>query len=477
MLGSSSIAIPDQQVNVGALLAQALRTGQLTYWLKGPQVTEAEIETDVPGTPLRLSFDIALYADGSTHTDVEFNDDIATDTSLGNQVTSLKYDVSITQNGNSVLQQQGITQWQYQTWEQQIWSNGAPQANVQQDIAALERTGAILNYDLTQGIATQSITQEGSSLGGSNFGILGPGTITQVMTWTGGRPDIGTQPEWVVDWLMTQNSTAKAYMLAQADAGGSIPWHLYNAEAGTYVTTTQDPRFWYGVSGMSQPAASKSQTGWVPDPAHQPDLDYIAYLTTGDPYYLNQLNAQASYDILAASPTARQQATGLVANLKDPVRAEAWSLREVLEAAAANPDGSAMKAYFTQIATNNIQFLLSQLPLLTAQEGQIYGWFGHTVSQSPGATAPWQQDMMATTMGLAASMGIPGAVQVLEWQTNFIAGRFISAAEGLPPTDGEEYVTAVADPKTGIDYTTWAQVEYGSRAAGYFTNAPWDTAK
>ncbi len=162
----------------------------------------------------------------------------------------------------------------------------------------------------------------------------------------------------------------------------------------------------------------------------------------------------------------------MVANLKDPVRAEAWSLREILEAAAANPDGSAMKAYFTQIATNNIQYLLSQLPALTAQEGQIYGWFGQTVSQSPGATAPWQQDMMATTMGLAASLGVPGAVQVLKWQTNFIAGRFTNAAAGLPPTDGEEYVTAVADPKTEIDYTTWAQVEASSRAAGYFTNAP-----
>jgi hypothetical protein len=471
-LGSCSLAIPDQQVNVGSLLARALRAGQVTYWLKGPQVTEAEIETDVPGTPLRLTFDVAFYADGSTHTDIAFNDDIATVASLGNQVTSLKYDVSIMQNGSSVLRQQDITQWQYQTWDQQIWSNGAPEVNVQQNVAALERTGAILNYDLTQGITSGSITQEASSLGGSNFGILGSGGITQIMTWTGGRPDIGTQPEWVVDWLMTQSSTARADMLAQANAGGGIPWHMYNGNTDAYLTTTQNPRLWYGVSGMLQPAATKAQTGWVPDPSHQPDLDYIAYLTTGDLYYLDQLNAQASYDILAASPTARQQAAGLVANLKDPVRAEAWSLREVLEAAAANPDGSPMKAYFSRIATNNIQFLLSQLASLTAKEGQIYGWFGQTVSQSPGATAPWQQDMMATTMGQAASMGIPGAAQVLKWQTNFIAGRFTNMAEGLPPTDGEEYVTAVADPKTGIDYTTWAQVEADSRAAGYFTNAP-----
>ena len=61
----------------------------------------------------------------------------------------------------------------------------------------------------------------------------------------------------------------------------------------------------------------------------------------------------------------------------------AWSLREVVEAASANPDGSAMKAYFTQIAANTIQYLLSQLPTWTAQEGQLAGWFPDPQLEEP----------------------------------------------------------------------------------------------
>src|SRR6185437_7032984 len=164
---------------------------------------------------------------GTTSTDVQFNNDIAMQASLGNQTTSLTYNVSIQQNGASVLQQNGITQWQYQTWREQFWSNGAPLVNIQHDIAALERTGLIQNYDLNLGVAGSVINNEASHLGGANFGILGPGDITQNMTWTAGRPDIGPQPRWVATWLISQNGLAQNYMVAQANAAGSIPWHLY----------------------------------------------------------------------------------------------------------------------------------------------------------------------------------------------------------------------------------------------------------
>ena len=61
----------------------------------------------------------------------------------------VKYDATIKQNGTTVLQQTNIDQFQYQTWHEEIWSNGAPQVNIQHDIAALEKTGAIQNYDLS----------------------------------------------------------------------------------------------------------------------------------------------------------------------------------------------------------------------------------------------------------------------------------------------------------------------------------------
>ncbi len=471
--GSSSVKIADQSFNLGALLKQALASGKVSYWLQGPQATQVEFQTTLPGTPLRLVFDVTRYADGTTSTDVQFNNDIAMQASLGNQTTSLSYNVAIQQNGASVLQQNGITQWQYQTWQQQFWSNGAPLVNVQHDIAALEKTGLIQNFDLNLGVAGSVINNEASHLGGANFGILGPGDITKNMTWTAGRPDIGPQPRWVATWLVSQNGAAQTYMLAQANAAGAIPWHLYDPTTGNYVTATNYPTLWVTPrTGPTQAPTTLEQSGWVPDPSHQPDSDYIAYLATGDRYYLDQLNAQAAYDILAENPVGRQQSAGIVDDLKAPPRAQAWSLREIVEAAAANPDGSPMKAYFTQIAANNISYLLSQIPQLTAAEGAVSGWFPPIGGGVPGATTPWQQDFMATTFGLAAGLGIPGAAQVLAWQTNFLAGLFTNDAAGFPATDGVQYLLQVADPKTLTPYTTWAQVEAGSQAQGLLKNPP-----
>lgn len=465
--------------NIGQLLKAALANGTASTWLQGPQATEMRIDAPVTGS-LHLTFDIRRYADGSTMTDVGFNNDRAMQASGG----TVTYSATITQNGKTVLSQSNITQYQYQTWDQQVWSNGAPQVNVQHDIAALEATGAIPNFDLSVGIASSTIGTEASRLGSSNFGILGAGYVTKSMPTTGGRPDIGLQPGWTAAWLLTQNASAAQYALAQANIAGSIPWHMFDPTTGGYLTATKYPKLWIntdthqvsasGAQGLAQLplTGSTSASGWTPDASHEPDMTYVAYLMTGDRVYLDQLNAEASWDVLTVSPTSRQGASGLVVTPAQPLRADGWSLREIVEAASANPDGSAMKAYFTQIAANTIQYLLSQLPTWTAQEGQLAGWLPDPNARNPGATTPFAQDMLATTLGLAAGLGIQGAAQLLAWQTNFLAGRFINGANGFDPRNGVQYQLQVADPSSDQDYTTWAQAQTGSVAQGLFSATP-----
>ena len=53
----------------------------------------------------------------------------------------------------------------------------------------------------------------------------------------------------------------------------------------------------------------------------QPDLSYVAYLMTGDRYYLDQLNAQATFSVFSDWPVYRENGLGLVANGSDEVRA------------------------------------------------------------------------------------------------------------------------------------------------------------
>jgi hypothetical protein len=466
--------------DAATLLQQALKAGNVSYWLQGPQVTEISFSTPVTSS-MRLVFNVSRYADGTTCTDVQFANDLAMTATGG----TLNYDVNISQNGQSVLSQTGITQYQYQTWDQMVWSNGAPQVNVQQNVAALEATGLVQNYDTSVGVLASTVASDAAQLaagtGGNGaagaYGILGAGDLDKYMPDPGGRSDVGPMPSWDVDWLLTQSASAATYALAQANEAGSEPWHLFDPTTGNYLTVTSNPTLWFdgragtnGTQGFTQnyvesggyvDAYARIASGWTVDTAHQPDLCYYAYLATGNLTYLNELNAQASFDELYAFPSSRGYGLGVVTGGNE-VRAQAWSLRELVEAATVNPDGSAEKAYFTTCLTNSIQYLLNETK--TANEGAVSGWFMGYGITSDSAVAPWMEDYYVTALGLAAGLGIPGASQLLAWTANFTAGRFLNAANGLNPFDGIDYRLAVYNMQTATPYTTWAQVEAGTVA-------------
>ena len=296
-------------INVGQALAAALKAGTASYWLQGPQATEARIDVPISGS-LHITFDITAYADGTTSTDVEFNNDL-TMTASGGAAT---YDATISQNGAVVFSQSNITQYQYQTWDQQIWSNGTPQVNVQHDIAALEKTGDIQNYDLTTGVAASVVNHEATAMTGAGFGILGNAGITEYMPMTGARADIGTTTQANAVWLITQNQTAEEYALAQANAAGQRPVALLRSDDRRLRQCCQLSQaldghlgaYASGDTALTQPMPTAAQSGWTPDPAHEPDLDYVAYLMTGNRYYLDQLNAEADYDVISTAPGPRQ---------------------------------------------------------------------------------------------------------------------------------------------------------------------------
>ena len=476
-IGSTTTPLANVSVNVGTLLAAALAPGGsgVSFWQQGPLATQVRIDTPVAGTAMDLTFDITLYADGSTSTDVQFNNDLMT-----NSGGTLAYNATISQNGSTAFTQSGLTQYQYQTWNQQIWSNGAPGVNVQQDIAALEKTGVIQNYDTTvgaNGTAVDSViaAEVAQMTAGTGFGVLGNAGILKFMPQTGGRPDIGPTTDANAAWLETQNASAAAYALAEANAAGSVPWHIVDPTTGLYAMLT--PGSTLSIPALSPAIPAPSMSGWTIDPAHEPDLAYTAYLMTGDRYYLDQLNAEASYDILNYNSPAQQLSTeakgalggGIVADPGTQLRGEAWSLRSIVEAAIANPDGSAEKAYFTRIADTNFQALLAEAA--SANQGQVSGWIQAVYGYVVGEMAPWQEDYFASTVVLAAQNNIAGARSLLEWMTNFFAGRFLNAAQGFSPYNAIDYNLPlfVGNANTGA-YQTWAALGAAAQASPYANN-------
>ncbi len=329
-------------------------------------------------------------------------------------------------------------------------------------------------------IAGDAASMSGGAAAG--FGVLGNAGVTQYMATTGGRGDIGPTTQANTIWLMTQNAQAQAFALAQADAAGSVPWHLYGQATGTYLATTQYPALWadprggstWGTTGLTQPVPdyysdANPGSGWTVDTGHQPDLSYDAYLLTGSRYYLDQLNAQASYDILEAAPSWRQDGQDLVVNGASQVRVQAWDLRQLQEAAFINPDNAPLKAYFIQAVNNNFTNLLAAIiPPSTAAEGQAAGWLPGTYGTA-NSMAPWQQDYFGQVVAMAAEQGNAQAQQVLHWESNYLVGRFLQASNGLDPHDGVAY-NMVVSTASGSLYQSWAQIEQATTAAGLGAN-------
>jgi hypothetical protein len=76
---------------------------------------------------------------------------------------------------------------------------------------------------------------------------MGLAGITPYMPGTGGRPDIGFVTDWQADYICNESSqTALGNVMAQGEAGGTIPWHTRDPHTGGPADATSDA--WKGAS-------------------------------------------------------------------------------------------------------------------------------------------------------------------------------------------------------------------------------------
>ena len=69
-------------------------------------------------------------------------------------------------------------------------------------------------------------------------------------------------------------------------------------------------------------------------------------------------------------------------------------------------------------------------------------------------------------------MGNADALTFLNWEANFLVGRFLNSANGFNPHDGVAYNLIVGDG-AGTNYKTWAQIEQATIAAGASNGNGW----
>ena len=451
-------------------LQAALSAGTVKQWMAGPGVNQYDVTTTVDGGKLKLEFDIRAYADGTTTTDVIFDNSWM----FSSGKTDLNYDVKISQGGQQVFAASGVPQYLYTTWDHQVASTGRISPNVQYDLGYLEAANAIPNYDTSLGVSDAAIQNNLSLLTPGNTGPMGSALVDTYMPDTGGRDDLGPEPAWMAEWLMAQNPAASQVMLANAAAGGTVPWHYTDESTGTQINVQTYPNFWDDYRGTLVPTNgwpdSNPADQWTLDAAHMPDLNYVPALISGSRYQLEQVQAEANYALSFGDPNY----TGTLIDGKYPagitldgyleLRAEAWCFREIADAAYLTPDSDPLKNYFVSALQSNMQALVQQYIVdnINGKYGAIRGFIDAGAGQATMQTPPWTDGYFVTAMAQIAGMGIPQAsaqaVQILNYMDNWVAGLFTNANKGYNPLNATAYYLEVADPTTNVPYTTWSQL-------------------
>lgn len=456
-------------INVQDLLADPAGNGiVVTNWLEGPYVSEFSFQYQPDGVEgLEYRVDIRLYEDGTTRTDFS----IANEHSFSVSETII-YDVVLQQDGGVVFSEALLEHHRNSNWHEQFWTGDHSDAHLQFDIDYMAESGAIPHYETSHGVASNSLNDDLDA----NFGAMESGTIRKSMPSTGGRDDIGLFSEWTSDYLVSQDERAEYVMMGNADAAGSAPWHFIDEATGDYINLVQRSELWIDYRHKDGTDALTStfthtldDTGWKVDNAHQPSLSFVPYLISGDQYHLNNLVAQATYTIGRVKPNWRDNidSGALFVDGAQQVRATAWSIRTVTDAAFILPDGHVLETMFDTSVEGSLDLLIKKYITngIMDEYGELEGFIRDPLTTSSGSdegrTSPWTQDYVVNALGLAASRGYEQAVDMLDWTENFLTGRF-NTDEGMSPYFGSSYRYQVRDATTGEAYTTWTELAENS---------------
>ncbi|MEM9013922.1 MAG: hypothetical protein AAGB02_02335 [Pseudomonadota bacterium] len=448
----------DEQISVDLqdAVVKAFAHDKNDWWLTGPYATETRIEIDLM-PHLTLRADTRVYRDGDIRVSLIFSNE----KTFASGRRELLYDIEIGDADNPAFTAQRIPHHRSSNWRRVFWLGSQPRLHVKHELNGLIRSRAILPFDGSLGVSAAQIAIDAQRLDGA--APMSPALLNPYFPTTGARPDIGPVPQWASRYLVTQTERSKRTMLANADAGGAVPWHFLDDETGAPISIEAHLQFWADERGDRKGHAiqphldlfESSDAGWAPDHAHKPALFSVPYLVTGDRYYADELAMQAAYSLFGRWPALR--GGGLKAIDVEQVRASAWSLRDLSDAAWLLPESHPSKAYLSRALTENL--LITRKKYVTdrfmADSGLLEGYLDEDEPRDPERISPWQNDYLATALWAASRRGNADAAKLIKWTAPFQTGRVLG---DLPIAYAAPYMLPIRDASGGAPAANWRAV-------------------
>lgn len=449
-------------MNARSALVAELAKAKPDYWLNGPLVREVRLEQDA-APHLKLRYDVRVYRDGDIRTSVAFSNE----KTFSPGVRDVSYDVAI---GGGALAEP-VLQHRSSVWRRLFWTGSQPKLHLVRDLQPMIASGALLPVDSSQGAAAAVIASNDAA--SRDQKPLASALINKYMPTTGGRGEIGIYPQWTALYLVAQTEPSIRAMLANAEVAGAVPWHFIDEKTSAPISVELRKKFWGDPRGLEewykpdQPNADlfkSSDGGWTADHSHQAALSYVPYLVTADRFYADELAMQAAWTLAGRWPDLREG--GLKAFDFEEVRATAWSMRDLSDAAFILPDRYPSKIYFNKALRQSLAAMKDKYVVKRAMKGagEVEGYIEEMIDREPERISPWQNDYVALSLWLAARRGEKDAAALLAWAENFQAGRFLSADFDIKRATDEFHAKDAATQKP---FATWKEVAahtYGKAA-------------
>lgn len=292
---------------------------------------------------------------------------------------------------------------------------------------------------------------------------------TKTMGNTGAQAGIGPIPRWAAVYVLDTDYRAYRWMLANSDALGSYGVHYRVKTSGKPIlikerpcTTTLQTADTTYCPVSTQPNKilphCKDNCGspLSAETAHHPAPAYVAYMVTGDWYYMGELQFWANWLLLSQNQKYRHYAKGLV--YRRQVRSQAWGLRTLGDAAYILPDRAPLAAYFDQVIAKNIQWYNNRytnntdanpLRIVCCAKAVVY-------YKKDTRMAPWQQSFFMWAVGSLAEKGFAGAEKLRDWFAPFQIG--LMADPGFCWEMASAYTLKVRDTRNSPIYRTLDEV-------------------
>jgi|GEM_PF-1062178 len=438
-----------------------LSNGDFEYWLQGEVATSIILGDHSTARQYDIGFDAnksfrplfyATFWHATQQVDIRYVGEITNSEYLQDMTYELDLLIG-NNNSTSVHTKASFTHHALSRWTKQYWLNGAPsKTNIDHYLPYLVETKLIPNYDTDKVVSEQVLAgvyqSNYNSWTNADKGINDLGNWTAYMPTTGGRRDIGPYPTWVVHWLYTGDWRMLEQSSGNADLAGAWPMHMREGKSTKYydldktilglgkpISIRDRPTFWFlnldflytNQADRVTPVGPKTNGGWTPDNAHQPDPYSLLYMLTGDYWYWEQLDFWSSFGASNSNGafttgTYGRGPTGAEGGIPGQVRGQAWVFRTRVRAAMLAPDNAPQKAYYSSLTDDAIAIWEGEHNITNTKHFQSANWnWGYSImgGDDPSPLYHWDKGNSGTAQASCLNLNLVCEASS-PWMDNFM---------------------------------------------------------